>query len=1248
MPLQKKRKHPPSTSLGVLEFASALNGDDALLIIQKLHQFVKIVQYERFVSLSSATTADGTDIGDVEINEEDGMQKDDSEENESSDTDSILSFGSTPSQTTKRQKLNNNPSWQSDTKNYAVPFVGTSLSKGSTGTIIVGEYPTGLLKVYYNHSINGTELLSNSYLSNLNGGIYKELCKDDDVGFTVNSGSKGGKKKNGSGETKGQSKGKIISMKLQTIYWNAVCEWILGYVDVSLLKREMFWGQDGAGGNSIARLEKTASAEDIGKSSGSAAERKQIKCTVPPSVMTILMKERLPEWIETIHKYIAQQQKYLQRIQKESKKQKKIQQQQKGGGATQKKDEQTPQQDEEQTIINQQKKQQREESLLLSSMNNIIALCHLSNGTAREILRKLTIVPSSSAKATTNNTKGGKFNNKSVKSEGGDWLVQLLQLSSNITKSKTSYQIQIQCIRLICILFETEDYMILSKLCEAPSAALSSGSGKGRGKSNTTQGANEKKKGLAYIALRYGIQALLEGEKSSTTADTDKEKEHMKLYAQYMVRLLRNVRTILLSNDNEEGLEVNVKADLLSGEVLNILTKLSNHAPEIDATAESRQRIINGNDTYEDLDRTMMEVASIEARRIVFLLLADSDRSPFLYGFHKVNKAQSSSITTNMGYQSSLYLSQLAKVLHNMLGNQGGGHDPSTKLLLELCLKTTPELVPHFIKGLQLSTDLKPTYRSLAALTFVEGVLREAPIQQQSKSESVDHILSSIIPPCITKTLLGKVIQSPSALLVSAGLKLIITMLHRVQGSMSSLTTEASKQVKDSLSQAIVRHLPEVSLLLSIPSRFDPFEVTSSSSPNGIVVLQLCETLQCYSTLDTLWISNIKFDWTKLVPNDEDEGRMFSSAEPLLQHRILQTLLMVSRHHSQAQSSSKMLTSILSILVSTQVPEVYKSARELAILLMERELFSQDSSTSQDTLEIKQCHEYETSLWVDGISANLIPEVVSMIEKMKQQRVQHKIMVSQAWSKAVELKYWTSSTDSTAMPPLGVSSLLLSSVFRMISSAKARKHEVTRGSMDMLLIQITIKMLLFQVDPKPLAAAICCYPSFMHVGQYNTLRMIAIGISKDSPDDFNVLRGIAPALFHPNSHLNYIAQMLLTSYFTTNNSEEVCIDATQPIDSTALRQFISMVKYSQGKVLHPEKLNTLIQKMLVSILEVRYQSRFVDFRFHILRLINLNCMLLSLNVNRQEKMCQKIYQCLRQCSTLKLSSQLIWKVICYY
>ena len=48
-------------------------------------------------------------------------------------------------------------------------------------------------------------------------------------------------------------------------------------------------------------------------------------------------------------------------------------------------------------------------------------------------------------------------------------------------------------------------------------------------------------------------------------------------------------------------------------------TSLSNLAPEFDANVETIQSIMNGNDTYEDLDLTMMEVASIEMLIIDFV-----------------------------------------------------------------------------------------------------------------------------------------------------------------------------------------------------------------------------------------------------------------------------------------------------------------------------------------------------------------------------------------------------------------------------------------------------------------------------------------------------------------------------------------------------------------------------------------------------------------------------------------------------
>ena len=559
--------------------------------------------------------------------------------------------------------------------------------------------------------------------------------------------------------------------------------------------------------------------------------------------------------------------------------------------------------------------------------------------------------------------------------------------------------------------------------------------------------------------------------------------------------------------------------------------------------------------------------------------------------------------------KSELYLSHLAKSLHALLVNHGQ-HDQSMKMLLGTCLNTTPNLVPHFFKGLQLvDPKLSTTYKALTSLTFVESVIRDAPIVSvaiQSNNNSlsaVDQLLPTIVPPCVTKNLLGKVIQSSSALLVSSGLKLIISVLHRahdiviVTKNNEDGSKGLSQQLQSSISHKVMRVLPEVNLLLSISSRFDPFESRVSGSPrdstaNDLVVLQMCEALQCYAKLDTSWIANVKFNWTKLIPNEEeevdDEGRMFSNAEPILQHRILQTLLMISRFN-QTPFSSKMMISALSIVVLTKVPEVYTTARQLAIMLMERELFSHVSNPSyssdseDENSEISSCHKYESSLWVDGISADLIQEVVLMIDNSKQRRVQHKIMISQAWSNA---------SMGCAMPTsFNMSSLLLSSICQLLGNNNA--DESVSQKMSLLLVQIATKMLLFQADPKPFAAIIVHCNQGGSIPSSNdkyltSLYRVAKGILLDEPNTSAHIECLTSEIFLPESNLNYIAR--LANNTTTNSNNTDINNLLQSTDTTTLRQCLSMIRYSGGD---NENMNALIRKILVGIVEVRRNKLFL-------------------------------------------------------
>jgi hypothetical protein len=248
----------------------------------------------------------------------------------------------------------------------------------------------------------------------------------------------------------------------------------------------------------------------------------------------------------------------------------------------------------------------------------------------------------------------------------------------------------------------------------------------------------------------------------------------------------------------------------------------------------------------------------------------------------------------------------------------------------------------------------------------------------------------------------------------------------------------SADQWKSSTSQAIIGHLPEVTLLLSIPNRFDPFMNDATSIANSFIVMLLCEALQCFALLDPPLMNNVKFDWTKLVPNESDEqkmnGRVFSNADPLLQQRILNCLYLLSCR-SQVTYSTKLLPNMISILISTTIPEVYTNARNLALVLMERDLFFSfsGSETTLGNSESRECMKYETSVWIDGISEDIIQELVSKVEESKHQRVQQKIMVSQAWSKTFA---------GLGMPSLKVSSYLISSIGRLVcdgDSSSSRK-----------------------------------------------------------------------------------------------------------------------------------------------------------------------------------------------------------------
>ncbi len=131
-------------SLGVLEFCSALNGDDPHQVYNILVKFVKTVRRERYEAFAQ----------DADKNNSIQQYDDELSLSGNEDEDDEDDFMSPPP--AKRNKVE---TWKLDTKSYNVPFVGTSTNKGSTGKVEKGMWPTGFLITFLNQSPAAMELL---------------------------------------------------------------------------------------------------------------------------------------------------------------------------------------------------------------------------------------------------------------------------------------------------------------------------------------------------------------------------------------------------------------------------------------------------------------------------------------------------------------------------------------------------------------------------------------------------------------------------------------------------------------------------------------------------------------------------------------------------------------------------------------------------------------------------------------------------------------------------------------------------------------------------------------------------------------------------------------------------------------------------------------------------------------------------------------------------------------------------------
>ncbi len=90
---RKRHRHIKAPKpLGVLEFTSALNGDDPIQILQKLHQFVRVVGYQRRLVTTVGHDADDAAGSREGNNDEAAVVQDGADDNNSESEDDTGEF----------------------------------------------------------------------------------------------------------------------------------------------------------------------------------------------------------------------------------------------------------------------------------------------------------------------------------------------------------------------------------------------------------------------------------------------------------------------------------------------------------------------------------------------------------------------------------------------------------------------------------------------------------------------------------------------------------------------------------------------------------------------------------------------------------------------------------------------------------------------------------------------------------------------------------------------------------------------------------------------------------------------------------------------------------------------------------------------------------------------------------------------------------------------------------------------------
>lgn len=384
-----------------------------------------------------------------------------------------------------------------------------------------------------------------------------------------------------------------------------------------------------------------------------------------------------------------------------------------------------------------------------------------------------------------------------------------------------------------------------------------------------TSGSKERKvkPGILFVAFREGL--LFKHQESISTTELDED------YLDAISDMMYSFRILVL---NQPRL-VNKKLllNLLSKEPMQNLCQLLSHAPSLNGD-NSIQSVLEAKDFYQDLES--LPNAAVEARRLLFPLLSEPSKSPFLSSFGNI--------------QDSIDEVQLVRTMISLRQIPNAGITMQHFLLD--CTRKTPRLLSGFFRMLAFP-DHKKVFDFISWCKLVSSLMRQGPspikclshTQKYAKTKNIDDILVSIFPIKFKRQTLAKSIQSGNPLIVFECLKLIRVALERFRllRSRSSEELGWSNDFDGSLSSAFAQCLPDLQILLTIRNKFDAF---STNKANVMINHCLNRVLDSFSDVFPSLIHEAKFDWMKIIPGTSSQ---FLNSSPLIQKSVLYTLSLV-------------------------------------------------------------------------------------------------------------------------------------------------------------------------------------------------------------------------------------------------------------------------------------------------------------------------------------------------------------------